>query len=119
MVRDVRAYLWDALEAGKSILTFTHGLDLASYESSDLVRAATERKFLVIGESLNQLSKLDQAISTRVPDLPKIVAFRNQLIHGYATVNPATVWNIVQQSLPPLVEVLQDLLDHSGDAIDP
>ena len=28
MVRDVRAYLWDALEAGKSILTFTHGLDL-------------------------------------------------------------------------------------------
>lgn len=33
----------------------------------------------------------DAAMAAQLPDLPQIVAFRNQLIHGYATVNPSTV----------------------------
>jgi uncharacterized protein with HEPN domain len=45
----------------------------------------------MIGEALNQLSKLNAEMALRLPDLPQIVAFRNQLIHGYATVNPSTV----------------------------
>jgi len=40
-----------------------------------------------IGEALNQLVKLNAALAGRISDLPKIVAFRNQLIHGYASVN--------------------------------
>ena len=45
------------------------------------------------------------------PDLPQIVAFRNQLIHGYATVNVGTVWNIAQNALPTLLDAVQALLD--------
>jgi uncharacterized protein with HEPN domain len=75
------------------------------------VQAAVERKFEVIGEALNQLARLDAQLAERVPDLPQIVAFRNQLIHGYATVNPSTVWNIAQNALPYLVASVQSLLD--------
>jgi uncharacterized protein with HEPN domain len=75
------------------------------------VQAAVERKFEVIGEDLNQLARLDAQLAERVPDLPQIVAFRNQLIHGYATVNPSTVWNIAQNALPCLVASVQSLLD--------
>jgi uncharacterized protein with HEPN domain len=39
------------------------------------------------------------------------VAFRNQLIHGYATVNVSTVWNIAQNALPSLLVAMQALLD--------
>jgi uncharacterized protein with HEPN domain len=85
-------------------------LDVASYENNQLVQAAVERKFEVIGEALNQLSKLDAAMAAQLPDLPQIVAFRNQLIHGYATVNPSTVWTIAQQSLPGLIKAVQALL---------
>jgi len=46
------------------------------------------------------LARLDAALATRIPDLPQIVAFRNQLIHGYATVRAETVWHIAQHSLP-------------------
>jgi uncharacterized protein with HEPN domain len=42
-------------------------------------------------------------MAARISDLSKIVAFRNQLIHGYATVNVSTVWNAVQSSLPSLL----------------
>ena len=76
-----------------------------------MAQAAVEPKFEIIGEALNQLTKLDSALANRIPDLPQIVAFRNQLIHGYATVNVGTVWNVMQGALPPLVGAVQALLD--------
>ncbi len=53
-------------------------------------------------------------MAARIPDVPQIVAFRNQLIHGYATVNPDTVWNIAQNALPGLLAAVQGLLDDLG-----
>ncbi len=89
-------------------------MDLASYTANEMAQAAVERKFEIIGEALNQLSKLDVALADRIPDLAQIVAFRNQLIHGYATVNVGTVWNVVQNALPPLLKAAQYLLDELG-----
>ena len=114
MQRDPRAFLWDVREAAQAIQSFTAGLDVKGYVGNDMVQAAVERKFEVIGEALNQLAKLDAAMAARIPDVPQIVAFRNQLIHGYATVNPDTVWNIAQNALPGLLAAVQQLLDDSG-----
>jgi uncharacterized protein with HEPN domain len=111
MQRDPRAFLWDVREAALAIQSFTSGMDAAAYASSELVQAAVERKFEVIGEALNQLAKLDPSLAAQITDLPQIVAFRNQLIHGYATVNPSTVWNIAQNALPGLINAVQGLLD--------
>ncbi len=52
-------------------------------------------------------------MASRIPDLSQIVAFRNQLIHGYATVNVSTVWNITQNALPVLLAAVHSLLDES------
>ena len=111
MQRDPRAFLWDVREAARAIQSFTVGMDATAYVNNELVQAAVERKFEIIGEALNQLSKLDAALASRIPDLPQIVAFRNQLIHGYATVSLSTVWNIAHSSLPPLLASVQKLLD--------
>ncbi|MGQ3082221.1 MAG: HepT-like ribonuclease domain-containing protein [Hydrogenophaga sp.] len=69
----------------------------------------------MIGEALNQLHWLDAPLATRIPDLRQVVAFRNQLIHGYATINPDTVWNIVRGALPGLLTAVQALLEEMGD----
>ena len=53
-------------------------------------------------------------MAAQLPDLPHIVAFRNQLIHGYAKVNPSTVWTIAQNSLPSLITAVQVLLDEQA-----
>jgi uncharacterized protein with HEPN domain len=111
MQRDPRAFLWDVREAALAIQAFTAGMDAAAYAGNAMAQAAVERKFEVIGEALGQLAKLDAAMATRIPDLPQIVAFRNQLIHGYATVNVGTVWNIAQNALPSLLDAVQSLLD--------
>jgi uncharacterized protein with HEPN domain len=61
-------------------------MDAAAYARNDMVQAAVERKFEIIGEALNQLAKLDASLTGRIPNVRQIIAFRNQLIHGYATV---------------------------------
>jgi uncharacterized protein with HEPN domain len=111
MQRDPRAFLWDVREAALAIQTFTEGMDAVAYAGNAMAQAAVERKFEIIGEALGQLAKLDAAMAARIPDLPQIVAFRNQLIHGYATVNVGTVWNIAQNALPSLLDAVQSLLD--------
>ncbi|TDD85570.1 DUF86 domain-containing protein [Saccharopolyspora karakumensis] len=65
----------------------------------------------MIGEALNQLSKADRELAEKIPDLPRIVAFRNILIHGYATVDDALVWQVLTDRLPPLSDVLRKLLE--------
>jgi len=89
--RDPRAFLWDVAEAARAIHVFTAGMDAQSYSDSALVNAAVERKFEIIGEALNQLSKIDAAMAARIPDILKIVAFRNQLIHAYAGIDSSLV----------------------------
>ena len=116
MQRDPRAFLWDVRESSLAIQSFTAGMDAAAYATNEMAQSAVERKFEIIGEALNQLAKLDATLAARIPDLPQIVAFRNQLIHGYATVNVSTVWNVTQNALPPLVDVVQSLLDELGTA---
>ena len=51
-----------------------------------------------------------QQAAGRIPDLPRIVAFRNVLIHGYATVDNRLVWGVIETSLGSLRTILDGLL---------
>lgn len=85
-------------------------MDLDRYRANRLVRAAVERQFEIIGEALNQLSRRAPDLTARIPELRAIVAFRNLLIHGYASVDDAIVWRTVKEKLPALLAVLDALL---------
>ena len=71
---------------------FTSAKSFADYEADDFLRSAFERQFEIVGEALNQLSRLDAATAATIAELPRIVAFRNVLIHGYASVDNRIVW---------------------------
>ncbi|WNK00456.1 DUF86 domain-containing protein [Thalassospiraceae bacterium LMO-JJ14] len=114
MPHDPRAFLWDAQEAAQAIAAFTDGMTEAEYIANPLVRAAVERKFEIIGEALNRLSKTAPEIAARVPDLSAIVGFRNMLIHGYAMIENARVWRTVETTLPELRTAVTALLDELG-----
>lgn len=58
MQRDAKAYLWDIDAAAESIQAFTLGKTLDDYLGDEMLRAAVERKFGVIGEALSQLLRL-------------------------------------------------------------
>ncbi len=108
-----RKYLWDALHAADRIAQFVSDKSFDAYAEDDLLRSAVERQFEIVGEVLTQLRKVDAETAAIVPELPRIVAFRNILIHGYATVDDRIVWGVVEGSLPALRGALKKLL---GDA---
>jgi uncharacterized protein with HEPN domain len=85
MQRDAKAYLWDISNAAESIRVFTDGKDLDAYLQDELLRAAVERKFGIIGEALSQLLRSFPLYRDRITLVGDIVAFRNQIVHGYAT----------------------------------
>lgn len=110
MPRDLRAFLWDARGAADAILQFTHGKTEAEFVADHLLRSAVERQFEIIGEALGQLAKAAPDMAQQISDLPRIVAFRNILIHGYAIIDPALVWRAAGESLPALRAQLDALL---------
>lgn len=107
---DSAKLLWDAQQAVQKIKRFTADKTFAQYAVDDLLRSGVERQFEVVGEALNQLSRLDSATAAAIPDLPRIVAFRNVLIHGYANVDDRLVWGVIESSLGALHEALSLLL---------
>jgi uncharacterized protein with HEPN domain len=73
MQHDSRAYLWDVRQAADAILDFVAGIDLKTYAERQVIHSAVERKFQIIGEALNQLSKAAPDLAASIPDLPRIV----------------------------------------------
>jgi uncharacterized protein with HEPN domain len=108
--RDPKSLLWDAREAAEVIAAATTGKTFDDFDGDIVLRSAVERQFEIIGEAFAQLARLDPVLAQRIPDFRQIVAFRNVLIHGYAVVDPARVWQVVQQNLPQLRTVLAELL---------
>jgi uncharacterized protein with HEPN domain len=76
----------------------------------EMLRAAVERQFEIIGEALSGLKRVDPAAAAAIPDLARIIAFRNILIHGYASVDDRLVWGVVESDLPALRSALDRLL---------
>jgi uncharacterized protein with HEPN domain len=111
MQREPAAFLWDVHEATLRIREFVAGHDFNTYKGSYLVQSAVERQFEIIGEALNQLSKVAPELAAKVPDHKQIIAFRNILIHGYASLDQVIVWRVIQDHLPVLEQAVAALLD--------
>ncbi len=112
--RDARAYLYDISVACTRIAEFTSGQSLADYSGNAMIRSAVERQFEIIGEALNQLEQADPVLAERITDASRIIAFRNRLIHWYATVSDEVVWGAIEVSVPILAREVAGLLQETG-----
>lgn len=114
MKRDPKSLLWDARDAADAVAAMTTDKTFAAFAGDIVLRSAVERQFEIVGEALAPLARTDPAMAQRVPDLREIVAFRNILIHGYAVIDRARVWRVVEEDLPRLRVVLAELLASPG-----
>ncbi len=113
MQLEATKFLWDALQACDLILTFTAGKSFENYQDDVLLRSAVERQFEIVGEALNQMSKIDSITADAIPQFRQAVSFRNLLAHGYSTVDDRVVWTVVVEHLQPLKVVLATLVEQS------
>ncbi len=110
MPRDARVYLDDIRQACRRLTEFTRGRNLNGYCADEMLRAAVERQFEIIGEALSQLLTLHPEYAERIAATREIIAFRNQLAHRYMSVDDSIVWAAVEDDVPILRRQVEALL---------
>jgi len=103
---EVRKHLFDIVQACDLLVQFTCGKTFADYTADPLLRSAVEHQFEIIGEALHR----DSTLAARISSTNRIIAFRNRLIHGYATLADEIVWGVLETNLPTLRQEVQALL---------
>jgi len=107
---DPEKYLYDMLSSCEFLLEFTLSRTVNDYIEDRAFRSAVERELQIIGEALLQLDKVSPEIAGQIPDYLNIIGFRHILVHGYDSLNPATVWNVIETKLESLKTKIQSLL---------
>lgn len=106
---DARSLLSDIAESIHFIQRFVLGMNLDEYRSDSKTQAAVERKLLILSEAAIRLT--DQA-ETLCPGVPwrDIRGIGNWLRHQYDKIDAETVWNTIQDDLPPLRSAVERAL---------
>ena len=97
------------LDAARKAVELVRGRTIGELEGEEMRVLALERLFEILGEAAAQTSS---EIRARYPDIPwnRIVGMRNEIIHGYATVDLAVVLRTVDRRLPKLIAQLEAAL---------
>jgi len=110
MRRETAKFLQDVLDAGRLIESFVRTKSLVEYRTEIMLRLSVEREFIIVGEALTRAFKLELGAVQHLTGLRQIIGFRNVLVHGYSSIDDATVWEVTQVDLPILLREVQTLL---------
>ena len=72
---------------------------------------ATVRNLGLNVEAASQFPESVRASNPQQMPWRMIVATRNRLIHGYLGIDSDTLWNIITEDIPALIETLQQVRD--------
>jgi uncharacterized protein with HEPN domain len=112
-MKDDVVYLVHILECARRIKEDT--LDgQEKFLASHVIKNAVLRNLQTLGESAKRISEDRKALHPEV-ERPRIVAFRNMLVHEYLGINLERGWHIAQQDVPPLKQAVAAMLGEIGD----
>jgi uncharacterized protein with HEPN domain len=113
MPRNASVLLEDVRRAAERILGATANRTESEYVTDDFLRAAVERWFIVIGEALSRLEKVDPKAALEIVAFRDIIGFRNVLVHGYDALEDGIVWQTIRVHLPVLLREVERMLGES------
>jgi uncharacterized protein with HEPN domain len=94
-------YLRDILEADDAVRGCLDGITRAAFLRDPSLRDIVARQLTIVGEAV---AKLTRETRLRAPDVdwPKVVAFRNVVVHDYFAIDWRIVWRVAGRDLPSL-----------------
>lgn len=98
------------LDAIDEISSFVENLDIEQFESSSLIRSATERQLMIIGEAAMFISEEIKDMFPEI-DWKGIKGFRNIIVHEYFGISVKMVWAVVVKELPKLKIVSEKIIE--------
>ncbi len=108
--RDSKLRVEDILQAIAEIQSFTEGMTFEDFQADTKTVRAVMCNITIMGEAA---SSIPPEIQTRYPEMPwaEMRGIRNVIVHEYFQVNLDILWRTIQETLPPLVLQLRELLE--------
>jgi len=103
------AYLWDMLDAARTVREFTANVGLDAYLEDRKLQLAVERGLEIIGEAARRVS---ERFRERHPEIPwrSIIGQRHVLAHEYGEVKQDRIWVVATAQIPELIRQLEPLV---------
>jgi uncharacterized protein with HEPN domain len=92
-------YVWDMLDAARSIHDFTINVTPAEYLKDRKLQLAVERALEIIGEAARLVSPTFKANHVEIP-WKEIIGQRNVLAHEYGEINQERIWLVASRRIP-------------------
>lgn len=103
--RDWRLYVDDMISFAEKVLAYTNGLNRQQFDVSGLTYDATMRNLELIGEAATRIPLTVRESASNI-QWRQIISMRNRLIHGYLGIDNDTLWSIIQDDVPVLLNAL-------------
>lgn len=100
------------LEAAKEAIAFSQGRSRDDLFGNRMLLHSLVRSIEIVGEAAVHVSA---ELKDRTPGVPwhDLTGMRNRLIHAYFDIDPDIIWSTTTVDLPPLIELLNGLLEES------
>lgn len=110
-MREDRERLLDILEAIERIEKYA-SLGREAFFQDELVQIWILHHLQILGEAARTLDPLFQE---QFPEIPwsQIIGMRNILVHHYFEIDTEIVWNVVENDLPSLRELIRRSLEQT------
>ena len=113
--RGWRLYVQDMIGFSEKVLSYTSGLDQATFVADERTYDATLRNLELVGEAATHVP---EAVRDAHPEVEwrEIIATRNLVAHGYLGMDDDVIWDIIQTDIPHLLPALRGLLSSAEEA---
>lgn len=107
-MRNQALYPKDILEAMKNIRDFVKDMDFEEFKEDDKTSSAVIRKFEIIGEAAKRVPEEIKRKYARIP-WKEMAGMRDVLIHSYFGVDYKLVWRTIEERLPKLILLFEEI----------
>lgn len=108
------AILFDILEAARAAVSYLGEIQLDDLRKDVMRVRAIERELEIIGEATKRISL---EFRTKHPEFSwrDMAGLRDVLVHQYDQVQIKTLWDIVKDNLPDLIQKIEPLVPEEPD----
>ena len=107
----LKDYLNHMIQAIEQVAQYLADVSEDQFLSTRILQDAVVRNLEVIGEAANQVVKKFPEFAASNASVPweAVYYMRNRVIHGYASIDYALVWQVVNKDLPPMHSALKKI----------
>ncbi len=101
---------------GERIPVFIGDMDFEAFAKDEITYLAVWKCVEVLGEASAKILRLDEALDAAYPHLMLRSArsMRNQLTHGYTSVDIGILWRTVHAFVPEMVKAARSIVEEAG-----